>query len=129
MNPMYPNPMMQHPMMQNSMMQNPMMQNQMYQNPMMQHQMESQLMHCMCYPMMSGMYNPPTYAPQMLQQQYQPTEGTNRAPYYQHSQHHGYYPSHNYYNPYHHYYNPYYQNYYPYYNLNPLLIPLLFGRD
>jgi hypothetical protein len=139
---------------QTPMYESPMMQQQMYQNHMMQYQMQPQWMHQMHHmgcPMMSGMSNPSTYSPQVEMEEYELeedfTENMERAPhddnsnnhydhhdddyddhdhYNNHDDHHGYY-NHGYY-PY-NTYNPYYQSYYPLYNFNPLLIPLLFGRD
>jgi hypothetical protein len=152
--PMYESPMMQQQMYQNSMYENPMMQCPMQQNHMMQYQMDPQWMpqmHHMGCPMMSGMYNPSTYPPQMEMEEYELeedfAENMERAPhdnnsnkhdnyhyhdgYHDHDHHdnHGHYPSHGYYPHGYSPYNPYYQNYYPLYNFNPLLIPLLFGRD
>lgn len=106
-NPMHENPMMQSPIHQNPMMQSPMMHNQ----------MGSQWMPLMCYPMMSGMYNPQAYGSQMLQEEYEPREeidgNMERAPYHRPPFYPGYLP---------------YFYYFPLFNFNPLLIPLLFGR-
>jgi hypothetical protein len=140
-NPMYQTPMMQCPMYQHQMMQDPM-----YQNHMMQYQMGPQWMqhmHHMECPMMGGMHTPSTYSPQVKMDEYELeeeiSENMDRAPHHDdyhdyddydnHDDHddHDHYYNHGYY-PY-NYYNPYYQNYYPFYNFNPLLIPLLFGRD
>lgn len=138
-NPEQPS-MYESPMMQQQMYENPIMQCPMYQNPMMQYQMKPQWMpqiHHMGCPMMSGMYNPSTYAPQVERDEYDLEEGFDenmeRSPhnshYDNHHNNHDHYPSHSYYNHSYYPYNPYFQNYYPFYNFNPLLIPLLLGRD
>jgi hypothetical protein len=133
---------------QTPMYEYPMMQQQMYQNPMMQYQMDQQWMpqmHHLGCPMMSGMYNPSTYSPQVGMEEHELDEdfpeNMERAPHYSNAtNHYDYYYNYNHYDNYDHDhnhnhnhgyypYNPFYQNYYPFYNFNPLLIPLLFGRD
>lgn len=124
------------------------------ENWMTEYETTPQYMPYMGYPMMDGMYNPPTYDPQMtdpkhdmseyfeLTEDLEVTESPDaymqRSPHSNYSDHdhdddydnyHNYNHHDNYGYPSHGYYNPYYQNYYPYYNFNPLLIPLLFGRD
>ncbi|MCB2291138.1 hypothetical protein LGK97_15510 [Clostridium sp. CS001] len=121
--------MMEQQMYQNPTNNNPMMQCPMYQNLMMQNQIEPQpitQMHHIGCPMMNEMFNPSTYPTQIEMDEYGLEEGFNenmeRSPY------DGYYN--NSYYPYNSYYqNSYYQNYYPFSNFNPLLIPLLLGRD
>lgn len=137
--------MMGQQMYQNPTNNNPMMQCPMYQNLMMQNQIEPQpitQMHHIGCPMMNETHNPATYSAQVERDEYGLEEGfaenMERAPYgshydnYYHNGHinnHNHYPYDGYYN---HGYNPfnsYYQNYYPFSNFNPLLIPLLLGRD
>jgi flagellar biosynthesis/type III secretory pathway protein FliH len=101
-------------------------------NPMEQAEIDQQYMPFMGYPMMDGIYNPPTYTSQMPQQQYEIPEEIGeefqRAPYDQNSYQQGYHQGHyqGYHKGYHHH-----KNNYPYYNPYPFFpfFPLFFGRE